>query len=256
MGTRDLNSQLSALAALADPVRRRLYQAVADSAAPLSRDQAARAGGVSRALAAFHLEKLVEAGLLEASFRRLTGRSGPGAGRPAKLYARSARVVDVSLPARRYEWAARMLAGALAGSLTAESQAALRRSARAQGDSIGRERRDERARSASPAPALGEPANAPADSGHANGPSGSASDLDAAQRALADCGFEPVRVEGGDVLLRNCPFDRLRENCRELICDMNLSLITGVLDGLGTRDVSAALEPRPGHCCVVLRERS
>ena len=256
MGTRDLTPQLSALAALADPVRRRLYQAVADSTQPLSRDQAARAGGVSRALAAFHLEKLVEAGLLETSFRRLTGRSGPGAGRPAKLYERSARMVEVSLPARRYEWAAQALAGALAEVSSEESQAALRRSAREQGRSIGRERRDERARSASHPSPPGESAGTPAAGGITNGPNGRGNDLEAAQRALADCGFEPLQVESGEVLLRNCPFDRLRENCRELICGMNHSLIEGVLEGLGTQGVAAALEPRPGHCCVVLRERT
>lgn len=242
MGTRDLNPQLIALAALADPVRRRLYEAVAASPDPVSREHAARSAGVSRALAAFHLEKLVEAGLLDASFRRLTGRSGPGAGRPAKLYARSAQQVDVSLPARRYEWAARMLAGALAQVNSEESQAALRQSARAHGESIGREQRG----ALSPAP--GSTSSAP-------GPEGSAPGMDIAQRTLSSCGFEPVRSPAGEMLLRNCPFDRLREGCRELICGMNLSLIEGVLEGVGTNDVTATLEPRPGHCCVVLREK-
>lgn len=51
----------------------------------MSRAEAADAVGVARTLAAFHLGKLVDAGLLEVAHRRLTGRSGPGAGRPAKV---------------------------------------------------------------------------------------------------------------------------------------------------------------------------
>lgn len=242
MGTRDLNPQLAALAALADPVRRRLYEAVAASSEPVNRDHAARSAGVSRALAAFHLEKLVEAGLLEASFRRLTGRSGPGAGRPSKLYVRAAQQVDVSLPARRYEWAAQMLAGALSQVSSEESQDALRRSAHAHGTSIGREQR-------------GAISAAAGSDSVAAGAPGPARELDIAQRTLSSCGFEPVLSPAGEVLLRNCPFDRLRDGCRELICGMNQSLIEGVLEGLGTREVTAALEPRPGHCCVVLREK-
>jgi predicted ArsR family transcriptional regulator len=233
-----LSPDLAALAVLADPVRRRLYLAVADSTEPVSRDSAATAAGVSRALAAFHLEKLVEAGLLESSFRRLTGRTGPGAGRPAKLYSRATRQLDVSVPARRYEWAARMLAGALSDVRSEHSEEALRRSARAQGESIGRERAAERARS-----------SAPGDEGAPE-----PSSLAAASAALSGCGFEPVVAPGGELLLRNCPFDRLREGCREMICGMNLSLIEGVLTGLESKRVAASLEPAPGRCCVVLRE--
>lgn len=86
-----VEGQILSLAALEDPVRRALYFQVIKGAGEVSRDQAARAAHVSRSLAAFHLDKLVEAGLLEATFRRLSKRSGPGAGRPSKLYRRAAR---------------------------------------------------------------------------------------------------------------------------------------------------------------------
>src|SRR5690606_669386 len=95
--------QVAGVAALNDPVRRALYRFVADSAEAVSREQAASAVGVQKALAAFHLDKLADEGLLEFEFKRLTGRRGPGAGRPAKLYRRSARQIDLSLPPREYD---------------------------------------------------------------------------------------------------------------------------------------------------------
>jgi len=238
MDPKDFASQLEALGALQDPVRRRLYLAVAGFETPTSRDAAARAAGVSRPLAAFHLDKLVEAGLLATSFRRLSGRTGPGAGRPSKLYVRSERQLDVSLPARRYELAAQMLARALTDTRSEGTDSALRSTARERGAAIGR---DLRPRASRP-PA--RPAPAPAAS------------LRAASRALGRCGFEPSRTADGEVVLRNCPFASLREGCRDVICGMNLALIEGVLEGLGADHVSASLAPRPGHCCVVLRSDS
>jgi len=99
--------------ALADPVRRELYRWVVAQAEPVSRDQAASGAGVPRHTAKFHLDRLVADGLLETEFRRLTGRRGPGAGRPAKLYRRSARQVSLTLPPRQYELAAQIMAAAL-----------------------------------------------------------------------------------------------------------------------------------------------
>lgn len=101
---------IDAVGALQDPLRRRLYDFVAGQGEDVSRNQAAEACGIQRTLAAFHLDKLVEADLLVASYRRLTGRSGPGAGRPAKLYRRSEAEHAVSLPPRAYAAAAAMLA--------------------------------------------------------------------------------------------------------------------------------------------------
>ena len=84
---------VESIGALAEPVRRALYEWVVAQAEPVSRDQAAAGAGVPRHTAKFHLDKLVADGLLETEFRRLTGRRGPGAGRPAKLYRRSPRQV-------------------------------------------------------------------------------------------------------------------------------------------------------------------
>ena len=113
MARSDLERQITAIASLGDPVRRGLYLYVAGRGREVGRDEAARALRISRALAAFHLDKLHQHGLLETSYRRLTRRRGPGAGRPAKLYRRADLQLDVSLPRRRYELAGRVLARAI-----------------------------------------------------------------------------------------------------------------------------------------------
>ncbi len=123
---------IEAIALLQDPVRRRLYEFVAAQGREVGRNEAAEAAGVARTLAAFHLDKLVDAGLLEAGSRRLTGRSGPGAGRPAKVYRRSAVERGVSVPPRDYGTAAGVLAEAAeSAGLDMEVQDAARRRGRA-----------------------------------------------------------------------------------------------------------------------------
>jgi predicted ArsR family transcriptional regulator len=219
---RPLAEQIESLAVLDEPVRRKLYLYVVRQGGEVGRDQAAKATGVSRALAAFHLDKLVESNLLEPTFRRLSGRTGPGAGRPSKLYRRSRAQFDVSLPQRRYELAARVLTRAIARSEPGAARESLREAACAWGRELASEL----------APRKGRP-------------------LGQAVRALEACGFEP---SGGssEVLLRNCPFDTLRNESRELICGMNLALIEGLLEGLGLDGVRATLAPGEGRCCVTV----
>jgi predicted ArsR family transcriptional regulator len=224
---KDLEGQLESLAALEDPVRRKLYLLAVGSDGELSRDRAARAAGVSRALAAFHLDRLVEAGLLEASFRRLSSRGGPGAGRPSKLYRRASRQFEVSLPRRRFDVAAGVLAQALASTSGAIDLEPVRRAARDWGERLAK---------AAP-------------------PSRSTRPLTRATRALEECGFEPHRAASGDVVLRNCPFAPLSAERRDLICGMNVALIEGLLSGLELDGVEARLAPEPGRCCVVLSAR-
>jgi predicted ArsR family transcriptional regulator len=228
MNSKDFSKQLEKLAALDEPVRRKLYLYVVGHGGDVGRDEAARATGVSRALAAFHLDKLVEADLLQATYRRLGGRGGPGAGRPSKLYRRSSIQLDVSLPRRRYELAAHMLAKALASAQSETPLEALRSAARDWGRRLAEETPDAGGR--------GLP-------------------LKRVSRALEAFGFEPHVTSGddGEVVLRNCPFDSLRAESRDLICGMNLALIEGLLDGLDVEGVRARLAPRSGMCCVALR---
>ena len=113
MGLSDVDQQLTGLASLGDPIRRALYRHVADRGVPVSRDEAAYAAGISRPLAAYHLDKLVDDGLLEPRYHRRGGRGGPGAGRPAKHYVRADRQLELSLPARDYAGLAELLADAV-----------------------------------------------------------------------------------------------------------------------------------------------
>lgn len=208
---------VAAVAALDEPNRRRLYDFVVRQNAPISKDEAARAVELPRTTAAFHLDKLVELGLLSVVHERRSGRSGPGAGRPAKLYRRSGEQIAVSLPDRRYEAASHLLADALAESGTTGEPAreVLNRRAYEWGSDLA-------------ARASGDVAE-----------------------ALADLGFEP-RAEGGSILLGNCPFHSLAQRHTRLVCGMNLCLVSGLLDGIGADGASARLAPSPGHCCVRL----
>lgn len=234
MTDRSIDRQLDEVAPLAEPVRRALYLHVVGQPGPVGRDAAAAAIGIGRALAAFHLDRLVDAGLLTADYRRLGGRTGPGAGRPAKVYQRSDRELAISVPERRYDLLAGLFARALeTGTMTDEPvAAALDRAAHAYGRALGAEAR----RRAGSRP--------------------SASSLsDAAVGVLAEHGFEPAPAGDGttEVVLRNCPFDAIAREHRQLVCGMNLSLMQGVLDGLRAAGLRVELDPQPGMCCVVWR---
>ena len=140
----DFARRVTGVAALAEEVRRNLYLYVVAEPEPVSRDQAAAGVGVPRHTAKFHLDRLVEEGLLETEFRRLSGRQGPGAGRPAKLYRRSPGEVTVSLPERHYDLAGRLLAGAIENSSRDGTPvaAALQSAAQSFGSGLGAEARE------------------------------------------------------------------------------------------------------------------
>ena len=104
-----VDDDLDVVATLGEPLRRALYEFVVAAAEPVSRDDAAEALDISRQVAAYHLDRMADDGLLAVEFRRLSGRGGPGAGRPSKLYRRSDETYNVSIPPRRYELAARIL---------------------------------------------------------------------------------------------------------------------------------------------------
>jgi predicted ArsR family transcriptional regulator len=220
-------TQLAAVAALAEPTRRLLYEHVVRQPGAVSRDEAALATDVPRGTVAFHLDRLVGEGLLDVVYERRTGRTGPGAGRPAKLYRRAECDVTVSLPERHYDLAGGLLAAAVEESQsTGETpRTALARLAHARGRELGRAAR-----------------GAGAEDGRG-----------AALRALEQQGFEP-RADGEGVALGNCPFHRLAREHAELVCGMNLQLVDGLLAGAVADGLVAKLQPSPGRCCVHLEE--
>ena len=231
----NLGDQLASVGVLAEPARRALYEHVLGAPSPVSREQAAEAVAMPVHSVKFHLDKLVAAGLLEVEYRRLTGRTGPGAGRPAKLYRRSKREVALSVPPRRYDLAGHVLAEAVDravrdGAPIADAVSLVARE-------VGRQ--------------LGSREGAPTvDAGDGGGPD----ELDRAARVLGRHGYEP-RVEEQELCLANCPFDRLAADHTELVCGLNLALIGGVLDGLEATTLQARLAPEPGLCCVKIGSR-
>lgn len=206
----------ASVAALADPLRRALYRFVAEQPGAVSRDQAAEGVEVPRHTAKFHLDRLVEEGLLVTEFRRLTGRTGPGAGRPAKLYRRARKEISVSLPSRRYDLAGHVLADAV-----------------------------ERALDGTPMPeAVDVAADAAA---HAVA---TAYDDASVADVLGALGYEP-RPDGG-LRLANCPYDRLAADHADLVCAVNERFIAGLCSALGSEEPVArtGTGPSPSGCCV------
>jgi len=231
MDLSDVDQQLAGLAGLGDPIRRALYRHVAERGVPVSRDEAAHAAGISRPLAAYHLDKLVDDGLLEPRYHQRSSRRGPGAGRPAKHYVRADRQLEVSLPARDYAALAELLAHAVEADPSGTAQAALDRAAATLGAELGAE-------AASHTAPDGDPGQV----------------LAAVRQALAARGYEPSEDVDGTIRLRNCPFDRIAAQHRQLVCRANhamLQALTDQVDG-DPPTVRAVLDPQPGRCCVTL----
>jgi predicted ArsR family transcriptional regulator len=219
-------ADLASVSCLDDRVRGRLYAFVSGRSEPVGRDEAAAAVGIGRALAVYHLDKLVESGLLTASYRRPPGRGGPGAGRPAKVYARSGGEFMVTVPPREYQLAARLLVQAVAADRSGRARAALHDAARQLGADLGERHRADSAQGENLRLAL--------------------------ESALSEHGFEPWHDDHGTVRIRNCPFRRLAELHPEVVCHMNLALIQGLVAGLGADRLNPVLDPEPKHCCVTI----
>lgn len=211
---------VAAFASLGDERRRLLYDYVIAQRRPVGRDEAAQALGIGRPLAAYHLDKLAEAKLLDVVFARPPGRGGPGAGRPAKQYLRPERALAAQTPARDYAFVARLLAEALGRGGPGPAEAA-RGLAHEEGRRLG-------------------------------AAFGSEPELEA---ALAARGYEPHRDADGALRLGNCPFHGVAATHPELVCSLNQAFVEGLLDGTGIADRVAELDPCDGCCCVAIRPR-
>ena len=210
---------LNGLSHLDDPLRRQLYEYVIGSDGPVSRERAAAAASIGRTLAAYHLDKLAGAGLLTVSYQRPAGRGGPGAGRPAKLYARAAREITVSVPPRDYEMLARLLVAAVEQDASGAVQQAVNGAAHEAGRRVGAET-----------------------GGNVIG-------------ALRNCGYLPhADDDDGHINLRNCPFHLIAQDHRDVVCGLNLRLVEGVIAGCGHPLAHAELNPQPDRCCVVVHD--
>ena len=221
MEERTLADRVAAVSALEEPLRRALLDYVSRSDAPVSRDDVAEAFGLARSTAVFHLDRLAEAGLLAVEFRRLAGRTGPGAGRPSKLYTKAAGEVAVTVPERRYDVAGDLLLAAIEES--ARTGAAVKEALRHTAEQAGR-------RLASGDRSL--------------------------EQILEDQGFEPRPDGDGGLVLGNCPFHRLARQHTEIVCQLNLDVLRAAADAVGDRHRTMILDPGTGRCCVRAVRRS
>ncbi|MEO7980770.1 MAG: helix-turn-helix domain-containing protein [Sporichthyaceae bacterium] len=230
MDADDFAEQVAGVAALADPIRRELFRHVVAQGDPVSRDEASERVGVPRHTAKFHLDRLVEEGLLDTEFKRLSGRQGPGAGRPTKLYRRSTRELSVTLPQRHYDLAAHLMASAIEAS-AADRTAALDALHRVAADA-GRDLGDETRVAAGARPSRSKI-------------------VDAACTTLAAHGYAP-RHQNDRVTLTNCPFHGLVRDHTDLVCGMNLALLEVMAERGTDGALTARLDPAEGRCCVTL----
>jgi predicted ArsR family transcriptional regulator len=214
----DLNETVVRLCVLDDPARWAAYVAVRTAGRPLTRAEVADEVGISARLAAFHLEKLLDEGFLEATYEREGG--SVGVGHPAKRYRPTGLELEVSIPPRRYDLAAEILAEALEADSADPPVESLAGVAAEYGRQVG-----SRARAR-------------------NGDS-------RLLTALRVIGYEPATA-GDELVLRNCPFRHAAQARPEIICQMNLAFVAGVLAGTKSRSVQAVLSPSAGRCCVVL----
>jgi predicted ArsR family transcriptional regulator len=222
MAMRSRSERIASVAVLDDPTRRAMFDFVAASGSAVTRDVAAEALHLSRRVAALHLDKLADHGLLTVEYRRLNNRTGPGAGRPAKLYRCSSGEVAVSVPERHYDLIGELFVAAVAQTMDtgADIAATLDKTAYDAGHAIGAETGD-------------------------------------VAKALQQSGYQPtVAGNGATLTLRNCPFHQLAQRHTELVCGLNLRLLEGIAAGAGDLSLTPALDPAPGHCCVRLNRAS
>jgi len=214
----DLNETILQLCVLDDPARRAAYLAVRTAGRPLTRADVAGEVGISVRLAAFHLEKLLSEGFLEATYER--DERSAGVGHPAKRYRPTGLELEVSIPPRRYDLAAEILAEVLEADSPDPPLESLTDVAAEYGRQLGR---------------------------RARARNGSSRLL----TALNVVGYEPA-TSGDEVVLRNCPFRHVAQARPEIICQMNLAFVAGVLTGTQSRSRHAVLSPSTERCCVVV----
>jgi len=207
--------RIAAVASLGDENRRRLFGFVASSPQPVGRDDAAGALGIPRSTASFHLDRMVQDGLLAVEFRKLGGRAGPGSGRPAKMYRTAQPEVGASVPDRNYDLAGELMAAAIEQSTAAGQPVldALLTTSYAKGREMAE---------------------------------GTAS----LEEFLSAEGYVPAPDGLGGYALLNCPFHRLADGHADVVCAMNGAFLSGAAAGCGVGEGRITGNSAPGQCCA------
>ncbi|MBT2566511.1 helix-turn-helix domain-containing protein [Arthrobacter sp. ISL-85] len=210
--------RIAAVASLTDTKRLQLFELVAASPGAVGRDEVAEAAGMARSTVSFHLDRLVQDGLLAVEFHKPAGRTGPGSGRPAKMYRPVGGEVGASVPDRNYDLAGELMAAAIEANQ--DEGGPVGDSLRAVAFRKGREL--------------------------AEGSVG-------LEEFLAEAGYQPEPDGEGGYLLPNCPFHRLSRAHTAVVCDMNGAFLRGAAVGCGSPEDCVAPAAGPGHCCARIR---
>jgi predicted ArsR family transcriptional regulator len=207
--------RITALASLTDAKRLQLFELVARQGRAVGRDEVAEAAGIPRSTVSFHLDRLVQDGLLAVEFHKPPGRTGPGSGRPAKMYRTIAGEVGASVPDRNYDLAGELLATAIETSQARGGPAAeaLREAAYRKGEEL-------------------------------------AQGAESIEGFLEAAGYRPEPDGAGGLLLANCPFHRLSQAHAGVVCSMNGAFLQGAAAGCGIAGERVAGDDRPGRCCA------
>lgn len=208
-------NRIAAIASLGDEKRRQLFEHVASSADAIGRDDAARALGMPRSTASFHLDRLVQDGLLAVEFQKPAGKAGPGSGRPAKMYRKAEAEIGVFVPDRNYDLAAELMAAAIE---------------RATGS--GQPVQDTLLAAA-----------------HEKGQAAAAGSGSLEEFVTAE-GYRPQPDADGGMLLTNCPFHRLADGHPAVVCAMNGAFLSGAAAGCGDSEERVVGNNTPGQCCA------
>ena len=216
MDNEAFDQQIADLAGtLGDATRRGIYVTVRESTEPVTASQISEMFDIHANVARHHLDRLVSDEYLQVTRKRPSGRTGPGAGRPAKHYEPTRKNVSVQFPARRYDLLAELLLRVIER-IAPDNAAEV-------ADEIGREYGRE----------LAAEIGFPEDSGYDTAAIAVAS-------ALMGVGFEvEARPDDHELVTRFCPFGESAKNHPAIVCQLDQGLVTGLLEG--TKQIPVAI---------------
>lgn len=207
--SRQLSDSISDLtSALGDPTRRAVYIAIRESTGPMSTAGIAELFDIHPNVARHHLDKLAADGYLDVTHRRPNGRTGPGAGRPAKYYAVSSKQIDVHFPTHRHD----VLSDMLVRIIDRIAPDNIREVAEQVGTEVGRE--------------LAGEIGSPEDTGYEGA-------VKAVVRAMTGIGFGVSSdVAGQRLLMSHCPFGDTAAAHPEVVCSLDRGMVRGLMGSL------------------------
>ena len=229
MDTQQFDRSIGDIAAsLGDPTRRGIDVSVRESAEPSTATQIAELFDIHPNVARHHLDRLASDGYLRVTRQRPPGKTGPGAGRPAKCYEATAKEIAIQFPPRRHELLSELLLRVV------------ERVAPEDGPQIAEEIGLEYGREL--AAQVGMPEEA-----------GFESAVTAVARAMLGVGFEMQALpDDRRLLTSHCPFGSTAAAHPELVCKLDQGIVRGLMERLHPHGLPVVVTPHddPGQHCV------